>query len=306
MTVKNGIGILIGVLSLLILAICFGCVKQRPAALEAGEPVQPEKAAPAEAVKAVQVESVYDVVVKPLTSGECAQCHMDQFTRIKKDGGKHVGVGCTDCHEVYHAYNPLKNNYAEIMPKCSACHDDPHGKDKAVQKCADCHADPHRPVVAIPDPSNIELQCRPCHTQVAQIVIKNPSKHTEEDCSSCHSESHGRIPDCSECHENHSPMVTMNSPECLACHPVHEPLQIAYSGEIEKNLVCAGCHDVPFEDLKTHHTRHSELACAECHPTHKELMACQDCHGDAPHNPAIHKKYPVCADCHSIAHDLRM
>ena len=307
MTVKNGIGMLIGVISMLILVICFGCVKQRPAALETGEVAQPEKVATAEATKAVeQTVNVYDVAVKPLTSGECAQCHMDQFTRIKKDGGKHVGVGCTDCHEVYHAYNPLKNNYAEIMPKCSACHDDPHGKDKAVQKCADCHADPHRPVVAIPDPSNIELQCRPCHAQVAQIVIKNPSKHTDEDCSSCHSESHGRIPDCSECHENHSSMVTMNSPECLACHPVHEPLQIAYSGEVEKNLICAGCHDVPFEDLKTHQTKHTELACAECHPTHKELMACQDCHGDAPHNPAIHKKYPKCGDCHGIAHDLRM
>ncbi|MBW1824183.1 MAG: hypothetical protein JRI87_06420 [Deltaproteobacteria bacterium] len=160
-------------------------MKQRPAALEAGEVAQPAEAATAEVAKAVeQTVSVYDVKVTPLTSGECAQCHMDQFTRIKKDGGKHVGVACTDCHEVYHAYNPLKNNYAEIMPKCAACHDDPHGKSEAVQKCADCHADPHRPVVAIPDPSNIELQCRVCHTDIAQILTKNPSMHTEEACSS--------------------------------------------------------------------------------------------------------------------------
>ena len=307
MKVKKWIGILIGVLSLLILAICFGCVKQRPAALETGEVTRPEEAVPVEAVKAPgQVESVYNVQVRPLTSQECAQCHMDQFTRIKKSGGKHVGVACTDCHEVYHAYNPLKNNYSEIMPKCSACHDDPHGKDEAVQKCADCHADPHRPVVAIPDPSNLELQCKACHAQVAQSLTKHPSKHTEEECSSCHSQNHGRIPDCSECHESHSTMVTMNTPECLACHPVHMPLQIAYPDGVEKNLICAGCHDVPFDQLKTHQTKHSELACAECHPTHKEIMACQDCHGDTPHNAAIHKKYPKCGECHSIAHDLRM
>ena len=309
MTVKSWIGMLIGVLSLLILAVCIGCVKQRTAALQAAEPAQPEKAVPEKAVPPPAPEqpaSVYDVKVKPLTTRECAQCHMDQFTRIRKDGGKHVGVACTDCHEVYHAYNPLKNNYAEIMPKCSACHDNPHGKDKAVQKCADCHADPHRPVAAIPDPSNMEMQCRICHTQVAQSLTKHPSKHTEEDCSSCHSQKHGRIPECSECHENHSPMVTMSTPECLACHPVHTPLQIAYSEGIENNPVCAGCHDVPYEDLKTHQTKHSELACAECHPAHKELMACQDCHGDTPHNPAIHKKYPKCGDCHNIAHDLRM
>ena len=303
MTVKNWTGMLIGTVALLILAISFGCVKQRPAALQTAEPAQAQETA---ATGVDEAGSVYNVQVVPLTTQECAQCHMDQFTRIKEEGGRHVSVSCTDCHEVYHAYNPLKNNYAEIMPKCAACHENPHGEDAAVQKCADCHADPHRPVAAIPDPSNMEPQCRVCHTQVAQTLTRHPSAHTEENCSSCHSEIHGRIPECSECHGNHSPMVTMNTPQCIACHPVHEPLQIAYSGEIENNLICAGCHEAPYEDLKTHQTKHSELACAECHPVHKELMACQDCHGDAPHNPAIHQKYPKCNACHGIAHDLRM
>jgi len=64
MKVKNGVGILIGVVSMLILVICFGCVKQRPAALQAAEPAQPKEAAP---LAPEQVESVYNVQVTPLT-----------------------------------------------------------------------------------------------------------------------------------------------------------------------------------------------------------------------------------------------
>ena len=305
---RNKFGITTGVLCLFLIAVCIGCVDQRTAVSQSGERVQPGTASSGEIAKASEPaeENIYDVDVKPLTSQDCARCHTSHFSRIKQDGGRHRSVACTDCHEIFHAYNPLKDNYAKIMPKCSACHDDPHGKDKAVQQCADCHADPHRPVVAIPDPSNIEMQCRACHTKVAQSLVKYLSKHTDEDCSSCHSESHGRIPGCAECHESHSPAVTMDTPQCLVCHPVHTPLQIAYSDGVENNLICAGCHDQAFNQLRDHQTLHSALACAECHPTHKELMACQDCHGDAPHNPAIHKKYPVCGACHSIAHDLRM
>jgi hypothetical protein len=299
MTQKKNVGTLTGILGLLMVLMAFGCA-ERTAVTGDTRGVQTQ------AAETVTPASSYDADIKALTTAECARCHISQFTRIKNEGGKHRNVECTDCHTIFHAYNPLRKNYADIMPKCAACHDEPHGPDKSVQKCGTCHADPHRPVVAIPDPSTMESQCKACHGKVAQSLAQNPSKHTTEHCSSCHSQKHGRIPVCEECHENHSPMVTMSTPECLSCHPVHIPLQITYSDAVSNNAICAGCHKKPFDLLKTRQTKHSPLACAACHPGHKQILACQECHGAAPHNASIHKKYPKCGDCHSIAHDLRL
>lgn len=246
--------------------------------------------------------SVYNVEVKPLTVADCARCHTSQFNRIKDQGAKHTQVVCTDCHEVFHAYNPLKNNYAQIMPKCASCHDAPHGTSEAVMNCLTCHQDPHQPLVSIPVPTALEGQCRICHTTVAQSLRDKPSKHTAEDCSSCHSQKHGRIPVCSECHESHSPKVEMGVADCLACHPVHTPLQISYPLTQNKE-VCGGCHEDPYNQLAAKQTKHSALTCAKCHPSHGQLMACQECHGE-PHSETIHQKYLECGICHKIAHDL--
>jgi len=247
--------------------------------------------------------NIYAVTVKALSIEECAQCHNSHFMRLKTEGAKHRNVACTDCHEQFHVYNPLKKNYADIMPKCSQCHDAPHGQAKAVLKCLNCHTDPHQPLVSIPDPDNLESLCRTCHVPIAQSLKEHPSKHTEQPCASCHSEKHGRIPACSECHESHSPMAVLDTPDCLACHPVHTPLMITYP-VTQSKAVCAGCHDVAYDLLEANKTKHSALTCAKCHPKHGYLPKCQDCHGE-PHNPNIHQKYPVCGSCHTIAHDLK-
>lgn len=245
---------------------------------------------------------VYDIKVTPLAIQDCARCHVSEFSKLKNNGAKHNGVLCMECHEIFHAYNPLKNNYAAIMPKCSQCHDAPHGSDPAVMKCLTCHQDPHQPLVSIPDPANLEGQCRICHASIAALLTDNPSMHTEQDCSSCHSEKHGRIPQCSECHESHSPKVQLTTADCLGCHPVHTPLQISYPITESKD-VCGGCHTVPYEQLAAKQTKHSALTCAKCHPKHGLIPPCQECHGE-PHGDAIHKKYPKCGTCHNIAHDL--
>lgn len=246
--------------------------------------------------------SIYDADIKPLTVEECGRCHFSHFNRLKDRGDRHRQVACTECHALFHAYNPLKGNYAEIMPKCASCHDAPHGKAESVQACLKCHTDPHQPLAAIPDPAGLEAQCRACHDAVAQSLAQKPSKHTAEACSSCHSKKHGRIPQCAECHESHSPAEKLDTPACLACHPVHTPLQISYPVK-QSNNVCAGCHEGPVGLLKARETKHSALTCAKCHPSHGQLMACQDCHGE-PHGQAMHKKYGVCGACHNIAHDL--
>ena len=248
--------------------------------------------------------NIYNLDIEPLTVSECGQCHFSHFTRLKENGDKHQDVTCTDCHEKFHAYNPLKNNYAEIMPKCDQCHESGfHGTAPEVNACINCHQDPHQPLNAMPDPDGLESLCRSCHTDINGLLQGQPSRHTDETCSSCHSEKHGRIPACSECHENHSPMVVMEAPGCMECHPVHTPTNIVYP-VTQNNQLCAGCHETPFNELRDNETKHTFLTCAKCHPSHAQLMTCQECHGDAPHNPSMHAKHPVCGDCHNTAHDI--
>jgi predicted CXXCH cytochrome family protein len=245
---------------------------------------------------------VYDIRIEPLTVADCARCHYSHYNRLRDNGAKHGQVVCMDCHEQFHVYNPVKNNFAEIMPKCSSCHDAPHGDADEVRTCLGCHADPHQPLASIPDPAELDDRCAFCHTAVADSLQAKPTKHTEQNCSACHSEKHGRKPDCNECHESHSPMVVMGTADCLACHPVHTPLEIAYPAD-QNNQLCAGCHADPYQLLTDKQTKHSAFSCAKCHPSHGQLMACSECHGE-PHNLAIHEKFPVCGSCHNIAHDL--
>ena len=252
--------------------------------------------------RAAAADNVYDVAITPLSVADCGRCHPSEFNGIKNHGGKHSGVVCTDCHEIFHAYNPLKNNYAQIMPKCSSCHDAPHGQIEALPKCLACHRDPHQPVASIPVPGQLEGQCKLCHSQVAASMKEKPSKHSQEGCPSCHSQKHGRIPECAECHESHSPAIQMTTADCMACHPVHTPRQISYPPD-QNNKVCAGCHANPYQQLAAKKTKHSALTCAKCHPKHGQLMACQDCHG-LPHGKTLHEKYKSCSTCHNTAHDL--
>ncbi len=252
---------------------------------------------------AIKEAKIYDVDVGKLTTKDCLRCHISQYTRIVEKGGKHQGVVCTDCHREFHAYNPRKENYKDIMPKCFWCHDDPHGSERVVLRCLNCHKDPHQPLGSIPDPAQLEQNCQICHGDIAALLQGSPSKHTQQECSSCHSEKHGRIPECSACHKNHSPKVEMKTADCLACHPVHTPLKITYPQTQSKEL-CGGCHEKPYQDLAERVTKHSALTCAKCHSEHGKLPECQDCHGEAVHDVRIHQRFKACGECHGIAHKL--
>ena len=95
--------------------------------------------------KAALAETPYDMEIKPLTTAECAQCHFSVFEAIKAEGGKHQ-IDCVRCHTEYHVYSPRKQNFDQIMPKCSACHLSAsggafHGEAKDLTPCLNCHAD---------------------------------------------------------------------------------------------------------------------------------------------------------------------
>jgi len=286
---------LIASISLLLIAIV-ACATQ-PVASERAQTetmaAQPETAVQQEA----KPISPYALEVKPLGPAECGRCHSSVYNQIKNEGGKHQ-IECIQCHVKYHAYNPKKQNWEEIMPKCQICHGLIHG-DKFAD-CMSCHSNPHAPKTQMIMAPEMAKVCADCHGKVAQEVQKNPSKHAKVNCSTCHHQKHGYIPSCMECHTPHTPNQAVK--ECLACHPVHSPLNIAYA-QTTANSVCGACHSAVYLKLEESSGKHRMVACAQCHSKHKYIPGCEECHGK-PHGEGLLKKFPKCSQCHVDVHDL--
>ena len=236
---------------------------------------------------------MYITAPEPLTVAQCAQCHTGVFAKIQKDGKRHQ-LNCQDCHLEFHNYNPVKNNYKEIMPKCSQCHIEPHGPK--FPNCTSCHIIPHTPL-NIPLNDLLISECGNCHTGPSGELNKFPSAHTEQGCTACH-HSHGQIPSCMECHDPH----VDNQPDaaCLSCHPVHRPLEITYTAGTEKT--CGTCHEGVYSTWTASPSKHSGVACADCHEKHGQIPECSKCHGQ-PHDARMLAKFPRCLDCHMDAHN---
>jgi hypothetical protein len=292
--------VLLLTVSVLLLFAIIACATQQvapTAKAPAPATVQKAEAAPAPAPEPAKPKSLYDADVKQLTPEECARCHYSVFSEIKKEGGKHK-IDCVQCHTVFHAYNPKKQNWDQIMPKCQTCHGNIHG-EKFVA-CAQCHTNPHAPKTQMAMTADFAKVCGDCHAKVGQELQANPSKHTKVQCAQCHAQKHGYIPACMQCHKPHSQGQT--NEECLACHPAHNPLKIAYP-ETTKNPVCGGCHSEIYDKVSKTASKHGQVACAKCHPKHRYIPKCEECHGK-PHGEVVLKKFPNCLQCHVDVHDL--
>jgi hypothetical protein len=245
-----------------------------------------------------QDASLYATDPLPLTLDQCGQCHPQHFSDLKQTGGKHQ-FDCRGCHTIFHAYNPLKDNYAAIIPQCGDCHDLVHGK-KYVQ-CQSCHQNPHAAQKA-PTLVQVENRCSDCHADQANQLATLPSRHTELSCSNCHHTQHGSIPSCNECHQPH--FSTQSFTSCATCHAVHQPLAINLNQDIELQT-CAVCHDDVFAKWQSTPSKHGQVNCSACHSAHKQIPQCADCHTvPASHSKKLLKKFPRCLDCHLDVHDL--
>jgi hypothetical protein len=301
---KKSVLITIGLsLVLLIIVACaseeIAPVTAQPVAKATPQPVaqataQPVVEAPKPAPKPL---STYEVELTPLTPADCGRCHASVFNQIKGEGGKHK-IDCTKCHTKFHVYNPVKQNWNDIMPQCKTCHGLIHGEKFAA--CAQCHSNPHAPKTQMVMTGEAAKACGECHAKVGQQLQKNPSKHTKVDCASCHHSKHGYIPSCMECHKPHSANQTVK--DCLACHPVHSPLTISYAISTP-NDVCGACHSAVYGKLKANASKHSTLTCAACHTKHRVIPKCDGCHSK-PHGEAMLKKFPNCSACHVSAHEI--
>lgn len=229
-----------------------------------------------------------------LSNSDCAKCHAKQASDIDSKGLAHkTSVGCQDCHIGHPPTVPKK----DIIPKCSMCHNDkPHFK---LANCLGCHRNPHTPKV-ITFGRDVTEACLSCHSQQIAKLKANPSKHSRLNCSFCH-DVHGKIPQCTQCHQSHSADIT--AADCKKCHQAHMPTVVTYSNDTP-NKFCAACHTKANSMLTASKAKHGKFLCASCHQTkHKTVPACQECHG-SPHPAGIMNKFPSCGMCHKVAHDL--
>lgn len=241
--------------------------------------------------------ALYEVTPTPLQPADCGQCHVGQFANLKDSGGKHR-FSCQECHEVFHAYSPRKNNYDELMPLCASCHGEQHGPKQT--DCLGCHQNPHAPL-RVPAMERLGASCADCHAGPKQELTQFPSMHTEQDCQSCHHEKHGYIPNCLECHEGHYESQSLK--DCKSCHQrVHAPLKIKLPANSALQT-CSACHDEVYGKWQNTPSKHGQVSCVRCHEAHGSIPDCIDCHGE-PHNKKQLEMFPNCLTCHIDVHDL--
>ena len=234
-----------------------------------------------------------NAIAAPMLSiDDCGKCHEVQPREINTAGAAHESqINCLDCHM---GHRPVSQNN---IPACAQCHE---GTDHySLDNCMSCH-NPHQPLNVVLE-GELKAECLSCHTEQNAQLVANPSMHTEVSCNFCHADTHGNIPDCTECHEPHSAEMVQN--DCATCHAAHQPTVLEYP-ETTPNVLCASCHDTAYGQLLATNTKHKAVGCVECHADkHKTVPQCSDCHG-TPHAAGIHAKFPECGSCHNTAHDL--
>jgi hypothetical protein len=86
------------------------------------------------------------------------------------------------------------------------------------------------------------------------------------------------IAPCSRCHSG-TPHLELRN--CRQCHTkTHTPkTSLQFPGNAK--IACMTCHAKQGREVTDSASRHTELSCASCHPTHNNIPDCLDCHG--PH-----------------------
>ncbi|MEJ2200629.1 MAG: cytochrome c3 family protein [Desulfuromonadaceae bacterium] len=244
---------------------------------------------------------IYQQQVQPLTTLECAKCHFDIFKIIRDEGGQHQ-LECRDCHNKFHTFTPGVA-WKDRVPACNDCHEGVH--EGSFPECLSCHRQAHAPLASLVDGETLAADCGQCHSAVNTEIEQFASAHTELGCIDCHHDRHGFKPGCDECHpQPHT--AFRNNAECIGCHQPHSPLQITF-GDAVGNGLCQGCHADPAATLAAGKKKHTPLHCVFCHAnSHGTIPACQDCHGNGPHNPELLQGFKGCLECHGDPHSLTL
>jgi len=152
-------------------------------------------------------------------------------------------------------------------------------------------------------PSLSNSQCVVCHPDEPATIKAHGGKHkTKVGCQDCHVEhppaGTNAIPACSMCH---SDKVHYDLKNCSACHSnTHAPVDLKLEGEITGP--CLTCHQQQGDEVKNYPSAHTDLACSECHTTHRQIPDCMECH--EKHTEDMELK--TCLTCHPVHMPLQV
>ncbi|MBU1001572.1 MAG: cytochrome C [Proteobacteria bacterium] len=137
--------------------------------------------------------------------------------------------------------------------------------------------------------------CIVCHPKEPALVAVNGGKHsTAVGCLDCHKEHPPQgaqaVPQCGTCHMGKEHYALEN---CSQCHASgHAPLNLRLEGEITEP--CLTCHSEQGLEVKHYPSAHAQMACNDCHASHREVPACLDCH--SKHTEEMDQA--SCTTCH--------
>lgn len=136
----------------------------------------------------------------------CLTCHSSQIEQLRAHPSIHSKLACTACH----------NYHGQIQP-CQNCHL-PHSDNMGLESCGACHK-AHMPLVVAYGQDVAPEYCGSCHDAVYQTLTNNLTKHRMVSCALCHTENHGMIPACENCHgRQHPEEILAKFDKCRDCH----------------------------------------------------------------------------------------
>ena len=144
-------------------------------------------------------------------------------------------------------------------------------------------------------------QCAQCHTGQFTGLKENGGKHRFS-CQGCHNTFHAYnprsgnwneiMPKCSSCHEA---IHGAKASDCSACHTnPHAPRKIAASPQLA--TLCFECHGAVRDQLVAFPSKHTKVACTQCHTSHGFKPSCFTCH--KPHVDG--QTLASCLQCHPV------
>lgn len=152
-------------------------------------------------------------------------------------------------------------------------------------------------------------QCAQCHIAVFNTLKASGNRHQKE-CTFCHEVYHtyapGKVeyaealPKCVTCH-GYPHGEKEDTKTCGNCHSnAHAPLNLP---SVKQDL-CSNCHSGPPQQLKEFPSKHTDLACTDCHTKHGFIPSCLSCHSQEGRRPyhLVGVEPKVCLTCHAGPH----
>jgi len=249
----------------------------------------------------------------------CTACHKEHLGRTARTysfepkkfehtstgftlAGKHLMIGCQDCHSPAHIRNAVvtrkstqypHDTYLGLSAACVSCHADPH-KNKFGQDCSSCHTS-----------VNWQVSNRFDHSRTSFAL---EGKHAEVACAKCH-------PGIDK--QGAGKEITLAAKSFADCTPCHTSPHLFGVNE----MTCSSCHaaqgwelalEKPFDHRQTRYRlvgKHQSVRCEQCHSAagrttfaQRFLLSfrkCTDCHTDKHHGEFVKRYNNDCALCHT-------